>query len=40
MKGYFYDLDDWLKIVEQKRRESPSEGAQWWLSRIKARSSS
>ena len=38
MKGVFYDLDEWLKMVEQRRRPNSSEGAQWWLGRVKTRS--
>ena len=38
MKGNFYDLDDWLNMVEEKRRENSAEGAKWWLGRIKSRS--
>jgi len=38
MNGLFYDLDEWLKMVEERRRPSSAEGARWWLERIKARS--
>jgi hypothetical protein len=35
MQGYFYDVDSWLKKVEEKRRETTSEGARWWLERVR-----
>lgn len=38
MNGIFYDLDDWMKLVEKQKRETTSEGAQWWLSRIRDKS--
>lgn len=36
MTGTFYDMDEWLQLISKKDREL-SEGAQWWLSRIKAK---
>jgi hypothetical protein len=36
MTGMFYDMDEWLQLISKRDREL-SEGAQWWLSRIKAK---
>jgi len=40
MKGLFYNIDEWLEMVEDNRpkTEPASEGARWWLSRIKTKS--
>jgi len=38
MNGSFYDMDDWLKLIETERNKSLSEGAQWWISRLRSKS--
>ena len=35
MKGYFYDVNVWLKMVEEREKPTSSDGAKWWLDRIK-----
>lgn len=37
MDGHFYELDEWFKIIEKKKEMS--EGAKWWLGRIKEKCS-
>jgi len=39
MKGIFYDLDEWLDLIEESKPKEISEGAKWWLSRIKTKTS-
>lgn len=34
MDGTFYELDEWLRLLEKNESRQLSEGARWWLSRI------
>ena len=36
MNGKFYDVDEWLTLLDKDTEMS--EGAKWWLSRIKLKS--
>lgn len=37
MTGMFYEMDEWLQLISKKDTKEMSEGARWWLSRIKAK---
>lgn len=37
MKGKFYEMDEWLKMVDDVNKKDFSEGAKWWLNRIRTR---
>lgn len=39
MTGKTYTLDDWLNLVSQRKPETMSDGAKWWLNRIKEKTS-
>ena len=40
MNGKFYEMDEWLRLVDKTEKQDFSEGAQWWLTRVKTRSCS
>ena len=43
MEGVFFDVDAWMENLEKHRQthsQEASEGAQWWLERIKQKADS
>ena len=37
MTGMFYEMDEWLQLISKRDTTEMSEGARWWLSRIKSK---
>lgn len=38
MTGMFYEVDDWFELISKNDADEMSEGAKWWLQRIKSKS--
>jgi hypothetical protein len=37
MTGLFYEMDEWLQLISRRDPDKMSEGARWWLNRLKSK---